>query len=268
VCPDANIANGLYTEPGLLGRFMQNVYAPFIANPGVQAVVLALFLGMFFTSIALLPSLSIGLDQKVVMPRDSYLQDYIDNVTAHIRVGPPVYFIVKDYNYSIGSNETDLLCSVNECNSNSLLNEVSKAALTPETSYIARPASSWLDDFLVWLSPDSYGCCQKFPDGSYCSSNDKPSCCLGGDGSCALNSTCNDCTACLFRGDLLQGRPSTNQFHDKLPWFLKATPTADCTKGGYGAYLNSLDLNGYEDGVIKASEFHSHHTALNTQVDI
>lgn len=49
---------------------------------------------------------------------------------------------------------------------------------------------------------------------------------------------------CLFRGDLLQGRPSTNQFHDKLPWFLKATPTADCTKGGYGAYLNSLDLNG------------------------
>lgn len=49
---------------------------------------------------------------------------------------------------------------------------------------------------------------------------------------------------CLFRGDLLQGRPSTNQFHEKLPWFLKATPTADCTKGGYGAYLNSLDLNG------------------------
>lgn len=49
---------------------------------------------------------------------------------------------------------------------------------------------------------------------------------------------------CLFRGDLLQGRPSTNQFYDKLPWFLKATPTADCTKGGYGAYLNSLDLNG------------------------
>lgn len=27
------------------------------------------------------------------------VQDYIDNVTAHIRVGPPVYFIVKDYNY-------------------------------------------------------------------------------------------------------------------------------------------------------------------------
>lgn len=53
------------------------------------------------------------------------------------------------------------------------LSQVSKAALTPETSYIARPASSWLDDFLVWLSPDSYGCCQKFPDGSYCSSNDK-----------------------------------------------------------------------------------------------
>jgi Niemann-Pick C1 protein len=55
---DANIANGLYTEPGLLGRFMQNVYAPFIANPGVQAVVLALFLGMFFTSIVSSPLLA------------------------------------------------------------------------------------------------------------------------------------------------------------------------------------------------------------------
>ena len=36
---------------------MQDVYAPFIANPGVQAVVLALFLGMFFTSIVSFPSL-------------------------------------------------------------------------------------------------------------------------------------------------------------------------------------------------------------------
>lgn len=37
---------------------------------------------------------------KLIMSNCYYIvQDYIDNVTAHIRVGPPVYFIVKDYNY-------------------------------------------------------------------------------------------------------------------------------------------------------------------------
>ena len=56
---------------------------------------------------------------------------------------------------------------------NVCVEQVSRASLTPETSFIARPASSWLDDFLVWISPDSYRCCRKFPDGSYCPSDEK-----------------------------------------------------------------------------------------------
>jgi Niemann-Pick C1 protein len=57
------------------------------------------------------------------------------------------------------------------------------------------------------------------------------------------------------------------QFQEKLPWFLKAVPSADCAKGGHGAYSTSLDLNGYESGIIKASEFRSYHTPLNKQND-
>jgi hypothetical protein len=49
---------------------------------------------------------------------------------------------------------------------------------------------------------------------------------------------------CFLQTDLLQGRPSTMQFQEKLPWFLKAVPSADCAKGGHGAYSTSLDLNG------------------------
>lgn len=62
--------------------------------------------------------------------------------------------------------ETDILCSAME---------VSAAALMPSSSYIATPAASWLDDFLVWLSPDAFGCCRKFPDGSYCPPDDQVS---------------------------------------------------------------------------------------------
>lgn len=62
-------------------------------------------------------------------------------------------------------------------------------------------------------------------------------------------------------------RPSTAQFTEKLPWFLNALPSADCAKGGHGAYTTSVQLKGYENGVIQASEFRTYHTPLNKQVD-
>jgi len=49
-------------------------------------------------------------------------------------------------------------------------------ALVPDTSYIAKPAASWLDDFLVWVSPEAFGCCRKFTNGSYCPPDDQVRC--------------------------------------------------------------------------------------------
>jgi Niemann-Pick C1 protein len=88
--------------------------------------------------------------------------------------------------------------------------------------------------------------------------------CANGDAFCAKNTTYNECTTCLFQEDLLQGRLSASQFHDKLPWFLEASPTSDCAKGGHSSYQTSLNLAGYDSGVIQASKFHSFHTSLNT----
>jgi hypothetical protein len=51
--------------------------------------------------------------------------------------------------------------------------KVSRASLVPESSYIAKPAASWLDDFLVWLSPEAFGCCRKFMNGTYCPPDDQ-----------------------------------------------------------------------------------------------
>ena len=49
---------------------------------------------------------------------------------------------------------------------------------------------------------------------------------------------------CFRHADLTSDRPSTIQFKEKLPWFLSALPSADCAKGGYGAYSTSVDLKG------------------------
>ncbi|KAL5984216.1 NPC intracellular cholesterol transporter 1 [Asimina triloba] len=125
--------------------------------------------------------------------------------------------------------------------------QISRASLVPDSSYIAKPAASWLDDFLVWLSPEAFGCCRKFTNGSYCPPDDQartcPACCAG-DGTCGISGPCKDCTTCFRDSDLYGGRPSTAQFKEKLPWFLNALPSADCAKGGRGAYSNGVDLNG------------------------
>ncbi|TYK02139.1 Niemann-Pick C1 protein-like isoform X2 [Cucumis melo var. makuwa] len=145
---------------------------------------------------------------------------------------------------------------------------ISRASLTPELNYIAKPAASWLDDFLVWLSPEAFGCCRKFTNGSYCPPDDQPPCCFPDEGFCdSSEGVCRDCTTCFRHSDLVGDRPTTEQFKEKLPWFLNSLPSADCAKGGHGAYTNSVNLKGYEIGIIKASEFRSYHTPLNKQGD-
>ncbi|KAE8680372.1 V-type proton ATPase subunit B2 [Hibiscus syriacus] len=167
---------------------------------------------------------------------------------------------------------------------------LARASLTPESSYIAKPAASWLDDFLVWVSPEAFGCCRKFTNGSYCPPDDQvsnliwfynsvsnfktgvlialqPPCCSANDSTCGLSEVCKDCTTCFRHSDLHNDRPSTAQFKEKLPWFLDALPSADCSKGGHGAYTSSVELQGYENGIIKASSFRTYHTPLNKQID-
>lgn len=253
--------------PGLLTQYMKEIHAPTLAIRGVKILVLALFTGFTLASIALCPRIEPGLAQQIALPRDSYLQGYFNNISEYLRVGPPLYFVVKDYNYSSKSRHTNQLCSISKCDSNSLLNEISRASSTPESTYIAKPAASWLDDFLVWLSPEAFGCCRKFINGSYCPPDDQPPCCSPDDGPCGLGGVCKDCTTCFRHSDLDNDRPSTAQFREKLPWFLDALPSADCAKGGHGAYSTSLDLNGYESGIIRASEFRTYHTPVNKQSD-
>ncbi|KAF9683241.1 hypothetical protein SADUNF_Sadunf05G0192200 [Salix dunnii] len=254
-------------SPGLLARYMKEIHAPILSLWGVKIAVISIFAAFTLACIALATRVEPGLEQQIVLPQDSYLQGYFNNVSEYLRIGPPLYFVVKNYNYSSESSHTNQLCSISQCGSKSLLNEIARASLTPESSYIAMPAASWLDDFLVWISPEAFGCCRKFTNGSYCPPDDQFPCCSSDTGSCGLGGVCKDCTTCFRHSDLNNDRPSTSQFKEKLPLFLNALPSADCAKGGHGAYTSSIDLQGYENGVIQASSFRTYHTPLNKQID-
>ncbi|XP_019056675.1 PREDICTED: Niemann-Pick C1 protein-like [Tarenaya hassleriana] len=256
-----------HRKAGLLTRYMKEVHAPVLSHWAVKIVVIAFFIGLALAGIALSTRIEPGLEQQIVLPQDSYLQGYFNNVSAYLRIGPPVYFVVKNYNYSSESVQTNQLCSISQCDSNSLLNEISRASLTPEVSYIAKPAASWIDDFLVWISPEAFGCCRKFTNGTFCPPDDQPPCCSPDQTTCGLSEVCKDCTTCFRHADLSNDRPSTKQFKEKLPWFLNALPSADCAKGGRGAYSDSVDLQGYESEIIQASSFRTYHTPLNKQSD-
>ncbi|KAL9395214.1 hypothetical protein Peur_014499 [Populus x canadensis] len=254
-------------RPGLLARYMREIHAPILSLWGVKIAVISIFAAFTLACIALTTRVEPGLEQQIVLPQDSYLQGYFNNVSEYLRIGPPLYFVVKNYNYSSESSHTNQLCSISQCGSKSLLNEIARASLTPESTYIAMPAASWLDDFLVWISPEALGCCRKFTNGSYCPPDDQFPCCSSDTGSCGLGGVCKDCTTCFRHSDLNNDRPSTSQFKEKLPLFLNALPSADCAKGGHGAYTSSIDLQGYENGVIQASSFRTYHTPLNKQID-
>ena len=65
-----------------------------------------------------------GLDQRVALPRDSYLQAYFGDVTGVLRVGPPLFLVVRDLNLSTAAPDVDRVCSVAGCDDGSLVNQV------------------------------------------------------------------------------------------------------------------------------------------------
>lgn len=45
----------------------------------------------------------IGLSQSIALPKDSYLQDYFDDMSKYSHTSSPVYFVIKDsYVYVCG----------------------------------------------------------------------------------------------------------------------------------------------------------------------
>ncbi|EDV98847.1 GH13378 [Drosophila grimshawi] len=210
----------VHNSEGLLYKFFKSVYVPFLMKKVVRAIVMIIFFGLLCASIASVPKIDIGLDQELAMPEDSFVLHYFKSLNKHLNIGPPMYFVLKgDINYANSTNQ-NLVCSGQYCNDDSVLTQIYMASRRSNISYIARPASSWVDDYFDWAA--SSDCCKYNPkNGSFCPHQDY---------------SCSNCK--IPKNDLK--RPDEHEFGKYLPGFLHDNPDELCAKAGHAAYSGAV----------------------------
>lgn len=76
---------------GVLFKFFKVIYVPFLMKKTVRTVVMVVFFGWLCSSIAVAPHISIGLEQELSMPQDSFVLKYFKYLQSYLSIGPPVY---------------------------------------------------------------------------------------------------------------------------------------------------------------------------------
>lgn len=240
------------SSAGLLFDLFKNYYAPFLLNAKVRPIVIITFLGLFCTSLALLPKVEIGLDQKLSMPKDSYVLDYFLALEKYLSVGVPVYFVLKNVDdYSLVPRQ-NMICSSAGCDIDSMLNQINQASLQPDYTTIAVPANSWLDDYFDWLS--SGDCCRVHSNGSFCPST---------------SPDYDQCTACSITFQSDTNRPIRDDFYKYFKFYISDNPGIKCAKGGHAAYGEAIEMLNGTDGSysIGATFFMGYHKVGVTSKD-
>lgn len=238
------------TEPfddSLLFKFMKNVYSPLLNIKWYRNAVFVAFIAWFCLSASVVHRLDVGLDQEISMPQDSYLQNYFRFLKDYLRVGPPVYFVVRDkFNYSDDNNQ-NLIGSFAGAANYSLVNDLRQAARSAEKTSIAAPAMSWIDDFFGWTRD----------------------CCIENNVTHAMCPEENHSKGCFLCPRDSVGRPPNIKTH--IRDFLAAIPDLKCGKGGHAAYINAIHIDPNEnstDGIdIQATSFMTYHTILKNSSD-
>ncbi|XP_060521524.1 NPC intracellular cholesterol transporter 1 isoform X2 [Cylas formicarius] len=238
-------------QEGLLYTFFKSIYVPILMNKMVRCAVMVVFFGWLCSSIAVVPSIEIGLDQELSMPEDSYVLKYFKFLKDYLSIGPPMYFVVKSgLNYSQPKDQ-NLICGGQYCDADSLITQVFVASKIPETTYIAKPTSSWLDDYFDWSAGED--CCKINPQtGAFCQHTD---------------SECDQCSI-SFRPD--NHRPIPTDFERYVSFFLRDNPDDTCAKAGHAAYGEGVNYRTNRTthlSRVGASYFMTYHTILKTSAD-
>jgi len=249
-------------DPPMLDTFFEKYYTPFLMNDLVRIIVMLAFFGIFCWCIVLTSNMTIGLDQDLSVPLDSYVLTYFDYQEAFLGVGVPVYFVTKggyDFSNRDGGNA---ICATSGCNNYSLVQQISYASKNPEYWKLETPAASWYDDYADWLKPfGQLSCCKQDRDQNFCPST---------------QSVPPICLQCLRE----EGSYTPMQFYKYLEWFLVDNPGLKCNKGGHSAYggaINFMDnatritenSTGLYDpkNQVNASYFMSYHSVCIKSVD-
>ncbi len=161
---------------GSLFKVFKYLYAPFLMRPWVRPAVVIIFFGFLCTSLAVAPSIDVGLDQEISMPDDSYVLKYFGHLKTFLSVGPPFYIVVNTSRLQYDYTKKELqnrLCGSSGCDSDSLTATIKQWSKQSETTFIASPAMSWIDDYFAYMVADN--CCAYDPNTlEVCQSNPVP----------------------------------------------------------------------------------------------
>ncbi|XP_063364895.1 NPC intracellular cholesterol transporter 1 homolog 1b-like [Cydia amplana] len=238
-----------------LTQKLMEPYAKILLNWKVKIFVVIIFIGMLVASIFLIPRIEIGLDQEMALPQDSYVYKYLQSVSELLRLGPPVYFILKSGLNFTNTEHQNLICGGQLCNDDSLIVQIFLAAQHEDITYISRSSNSWLDDYFDWSSLQGACCKYNVTDGGFCQSSDMSP----------------ECLNCVIERDEATGglRMSAEAFNHYLPFFLQDTPTETCSKGGLASYFNGVNyiLDSEGRASVHDSHFMAYHSPLSTSHD-
>lgn len=241
---------GLYEdnapEDDSLQRFIRRTYAPALLGNKTKAVITVIFLGLFTAGLALLPSIQLGLDQRIAIPSESYLISYFNDLYDYFDAGAPLYFVARTVNATERSHQQQLCGRFSTCNEFSLANILEQERKRPGVSFIAEPTANWVDDFFLWLNPSLEQCCVNPRTQEPCFA----------DREAPWNTT-------------LYGMPEGFEYMSYLRRWLHAPTTPDCALGGQAGYSSAVVLpNSTEiDPTVLASHFRTSHTPLRSQSD-
>ena len=211
-------------QDGVLYKFFQYLYAPFIMKTWTRNIVMVVFLGLFCSSLAVVPKIEVGLDQEVSMPEDSFVLKYFIFLKDYLSVGPPVYFVVNNTNNALDFSNTSAqnkLCMGHpQCDNVTLGTLVSSWAKVSEESFIATAAFNWVDTYLNWIDPLNKECCRIWEN----STNPVMP--------CPTEETSSSCIQCTNTG-----------FKESIKWFLDANPRENCAHGGHAPFGDAVQLS-------------------------
>lgn len=230
-----------YEAEGPLQMFIRKFYAPALLDRRVKTLIVVVFLGLFTAGLALIPKVSLGLDQRIAFPRGSYLIPYFNDLDEYFNTGPPVYFVVRDLDVTARKGQQEICGRYSTCHPFSVTNVLEQEAKRSKVSYVIGSTASWIDDFFTWLNPINEGCCRE--DGKVCFEGRNP----------PWNIT-------LF------GMPVGKEFIHYLEKWIASPTNEDCPFGGKAPYSNALLIDS-SNKAVPASHFRTSHTPLRTQAD-
>lgn len=224
-------------------RFYRGLQRKYYRLISYKKVILGSFVLATLISVLLLPTIQYGLDQRLAIPQDSYLVNYFQDVFDYLKVGPPVYFVLRDLDMKKRVNQQKICGKFTTCDKYSLANILEEERMR---STIVEPLSNWFDDCMMFLNPSLEDCC-------------------------TLEKTQNlfsdDLTkeTCLAPGEWnfdMSGFPENQEFMDLFEIWIKSPSSAACPYGGKAPYSNSVFYNSTD---VLASTFRTGHKPLASQ---